>query len=141
MPDVVVPLIAPAPGTVINPGALVTPGGAQGNPGAQGVAGAAGTAGPPGVGLNAFNTTTAAFTVPAVGASVNVVLNDASWVVAGQFVFVDSAGGPGMAGTLQVTAKSGNQVTLLNPDPPPAIPAASTSSAGITPATFSFLQA
>jgi hypothetical protein len=131
MPEAPTTFANPAPGTIINPGALVTPGGAAGNPGAQGVAGAAGAAGPPGTGLNAFNTTTAAFTVPAVGATVNVILNDASWVVTGQFVFVDSAGGPGTAGALQVSAKSGNQVTLLNPAPAPAIPAASTSAAGL----------
>jgi hypothetical protein len=63
---------------------------------------------------------------------VQITLNDASWVVVGQFVFIDQAGGgPGLAGALQVTAKSGNQVTLLNPAPAPAIPAASTSSAGL----------
>jgi len=132
MPAAPTPLVAPSPGQVVNPGALVTPGGSQGNPGTQGIAGTAGTAGPPGAtGLNAFNTTTAGFTVPAVGSSVVITLNDASWVVVGQLVYVDQAGGPGQAGALQVTAKSGNQVTLLNPTPAPAIPAASTSAAGL----------
>jgi microcystin-dependent protein len=47
-------------------------------------------------------------------------------------VYVDQAGGGvGQAGALQVTAKSGNQLTLLNPSPPPAIPLASTSQAGL----------
>jgi microcystin-dependent protein len=47
-------------------------------------------------------------------------------------VYVDQAGGgAGQAGALQVTAKTGNQLTLLNPSPPPAIPLASTSQAGL----------
>src|SRR5215469_11628202 len=39
-------------------------------------------------GANAFNTTTGAFTVPASGSTVNVTLNDASWVTVGQMVAV-----------------------------------------------------
>jgi microcystin-dependent protein len=90
----------------------------------QGIAGA--------TGLNAYNITSGAFTVPAVGSTATVTLNDASWVVVGQMVYVDQAGGGvGQAGALQVTAKSGNQITLLNPAPPPAIPLASTSQAGL----------
>jgi hypothetical protein len=66
-------------------------------------------------GLNAFNTTSGAFTVPASGSTVNVNLNDASWVVIGQMVFVAGAGGPGVAGAMFVTAKAGNQITLQTP--------------------------
>jgi len=66
-------------------------------------------------GLNAFNTTSAGFTVPASGSTVNVTLGDASWVVIGQMVFVAGAGGPGVAGTMFVTAKTGNQITLQTP--------------------------
>jgi hypothetical protein len=61
-----------------------------------------------------------------------VTLNDASWVVVGQMVYVDQAGGGvGQAGALQVTAKSGNQLTLLNPAPPPAIPLADNTQSGL----------
>jgi microcystin-dependent protein len=96
----------------------------------KGSAGPQGPAGP--AGLNAYNITSGTFTVPAVGSTATVTLNDASWVVVGQMVYVDQAGGGvGQAGALQVTAKSGNQLTLLNPSPPPAIPLASTSQAGL----------
>jgi hypothetical protein len=77
---------------------------------AQGGTGAAGPAG-----LNAFNTTSAAFTVPASGSTVTVTLGDASWVVIGQMVVVAGAGGAGVAGTMFVTAKTGNQITLQTP--------------------------
>ena len=66
-------------------------------------------------GLNAFNTTSAGFTVPASGSTVNVTLGDASWVVVGQMVVVAGAGGSGIAGTMFVTAKTGNQITLQTP--------------------------
>jgi hypothetical protein len=72
-----------------------------------------GGAGP--AGLNAFNTTSAGFTVPASGSTVNVTLGDASWVVIGQMVVVAGAGGPGIAGSMFVTAKAGNQITLQTP--------------------------
>ena len=99
------------------------PTGATGAIGATGSAGATGAQGPQGIqgptgsqGVNAFNATAAPFTVPAHGASVNVNVNDASWILVGQFVYIDQAGGGvGMAGAMQVTAKSGNQLTLLNP--------------------------
>jgi hypothetical protein len=86
-------------------------------------------------GLNAFNITSGAFTVPNVGSTVTVTLNDASWVVIGQMVYVDGAGGVGQTGALQVTAKTGNQITLLNPAPAPAIPLASSSGAGLMATT------
>lgn len=82
----------------------------------QGIAGPTGPTGSQGnPGLNAFNVTSGAFTVPAVGSSVNVMLSDASWVVAGQYVYVAGAGPGGTGGMMQITAKSGNQVTLLTP--------------------------
>jgi hypothetical protein len=103
------------PGTNVPSGAAVSPGGAQGTQG-----------------INATNTTTTSFTVPAAGASANVTLNDASWVVTGQMVYLDqAAGGPGQGGILQVTNKSGNTLTLLNPQPPPAIPLASNLTSGL----------
>jgi microcystin-dependent protein len=73
-----------------------------------------GAQGPPGV--NACTTNTASFTIPPVGQTVQVTMTDASWIVIGQMLVVSTAGGSANAsGTLQVTAKTGNLVTLLNP--------------------------
>lgn len=72
-----------------------------------------GGAGSPG--LNAFNITSGSFTVPNVGSTVTVNLNDASWVVIGQMLCIGNAGGGGLGGILLVTAKSGNQLTLQTP--------------------------
>jgi microcystin-dependent protein len=118
------------PGTIVASGSLITPAGDQGPAGS---AGSAGSAGPPGAaGLNAFNITSGGFTVPPVGSTVTVTLNDASWVVVGQMIYCDSAGGgAGQAGALQVTAKTGNQITLLTPAPTPAIPPADATQAGL----------
>jgi hypothetical protein len=75
-----------------------------------------GGTGPPGVpGVNACTLSTANFTVPPVGGTVTVPVQDASWMVIGQPLSVTDAGGPGVAAMLRVTAKSGNNVTLLNP--------------------------
>jgi collagen triple helix repeat protein len=122
-----------SPGTVINSGANVGgtgpmgpvgPAGAAGTPGSQGPTGATGPAGAPGsagatgsqgpAGLNAFSRTSANFTVPNVGSTVNVTLLDASWIVTGQMLWIDQAGGPGVGAPMRVTAKTGNQVTLRN---------------------------
>ena len=66
-------------------------------------------------GGNAYTTTTANFDVPAVGDTVNVTLEDASWITLGQTVVVETAGGsPTDAHSFEVIAKSGNQVTLEN---------------------------
>jgi hypothetical protein len=78
--------------------------------GPQGVQGGSG---PPG--KNAYTTTSASFTVPAKGSTVTVNVTDTSWVVVGQMVYIDQAGGAGQAGTLQVTAKTSGSLTLLTP--------------------------
>jgi microcystin-dependent protein len=103
--------------------------GATGPTGAQGSTGAAGTNGTNG--LNAFNVTSGPFTVPPVGQTVNVTLGDASWIVLGQYVYVDGAAGIGVAGVLQVVGKTGNQISLLNPTTPPALPLADTTQNGL----------
>jgi hypothetical protein len=94
-----------------------------------------GATGPPGptgpTGENAFTTTTTGFTVPAVGATVNVTVADASWAVVNEMVYVLGAGGSGLAGVLQITAISGNTLTLLNPTPAPAIPLADNTQSGL----------
>jgi hypothetical protein len=78
---------------------------------------------PSGTGINAFTVTvTSPFTVPAVGSSTTATVADASWIVVGQLLYVDTAGGgPGLAGALVVQAKAGNTLTLLNPLPPPSV--------------------
>lgn len=84
--------------------------GATGTTGAQGQPGQAGTAG-----VNAFTTTGADFTVPGSGSTVITTLTNATFVVVGQMLWVDTAGGgAGQPAVLQVTAKSGNQVTLMS---------------------------
>lgn len=116
--------------------------GATGNTGATGPAGPQGSTGPAGTtgatgpagaqGINSFTVTSAGFTVPPVGSTVQATVTDASWVVVGQMVYIDTAGGgAGQAGALQVTAKSGNTLTLLNPPSAPAIPLASTTASGL----------
>jgi hypothetical protein len=106
---------------------ISVPSGGTGPPGPAGPAGATGPQG-----ANANTTTTAPFTVPPVGQTISVTVTDASWIVVGQMLYVDTAGGgTGQAGALQVTAKAGNTLTLLNPQPAPAIPLASSSGAGL----------
>lgn len=67
--------------------------------------------GPPGT--NGHTITETAFTVPAVGATATVELEDAAWLVVGQVVWVEGAAGT-EAAPLKVTAINGNEVTLLN---------------------------
>src|SRR5207244_12959300 len=88
---------------------------------AGGATGPAGPAGPAGV--NAYTVTAvSSFTVPNVGATTTVTVADASWIVVGQLLYFDVAGGrAGLAGALQVTAKAGNGLTLLNPIPPSGV--------------------
>lgn len=62
-------------------------------PGPQGPAGADGTDGAPGQdGLDAWTTTTADFTMPAEGATVDVYVEDNRWMFVGQIVQVEGAG-------------------------------------------------
>jgi hypothetical protein len=109
------------PGTNVPSGASVSPGGPQGVMGVSG-----------NVGANAYTVTaTSPFTVPAVGQTVVVTVTDASWVIAGQMVNVAGAAGTGVAGAFQVQSIAGNQLTLLNPTPSPAIPPADSTQAGL----------
>jgi microcystin-dependent protein len=101
----------PGGGTALG-GSLVTPAGAPGIQGPTGSQGPVGVTGPNG--LPAFSRTTAPFTVPAVGSTTTVAVADASWIVGGEFVWVDTAGPAGVGGVGTVTGKSGNQLTLLN---------------------------
>jgi microcystin-dependent protein len=73
-------------------------------------------------GVNACTLSSADFTVPAVGSSVTATVQDASWVVVGQMLYISTAGGtPVDAGAMRVTAKTGNQLTLLNVPASPAV--------------------
>jgi len=98
-----------------------------GPPGAQGPPGSNGTSG-----LNAFGLTVGAFVVPPVGQTVVVNVSDATFVAVGEMLYVDRAGGGiGLPGVFQVQAKSGNQLTLLNPVVPPGVPLADTTQPGM----------
>lgn len=105
------------PGTSVPANAEVSPSGAQGLAGI--------TAG--------VTTITQTFTVPPVGSTQTVTVTDASSFVVGQIVYMDQAGGGGAgnAGALQITAKVGNTLTLLNPYPTPAIPLADSTQPGL----------
>jgi hypothetical protein len=98
----------------VTPGSYYSSGG-----GATGPTGPPGPAGP--TGNPAYTTTTASLTVPPVGSTTTVNVVNPSWVAVGEMVYLDQAGGGvGQAGALQVTAQSGNQLTLLTPVPPAA---------------------
>src|SRR6516165_9657353 len=93
------------PGTSVPSGAAISPGGDIGPQG---------TTGAPGV--NAFTTTTAGFTVPTVGNTVVVPMTNASWMVPGEMVWIDQAGGgTGQPGIMQVASVAGNNATLMTP--------------------------
>jgi hypothetical protein len=68
-------------------------------------------------GINATTTTTiASFTVPASGSTTTVNVADASWIIVGQPLYFDTAGGgAGLPGYLIVTAKAGNLLTVKTP--------------------------
>lgn len=73
-----------------------------------------GGTGPPGV--NAYTTTTSSFIVPASGSTTTVTVAGASWLVVGQIVYIDTAGGgAGLAGALIVQSIAGNTLTLRTP--------------------------
>ena len=96
--------------------------------GSQGNTGATGPTGPQG--SSAF-TTVSSFTVPNVGATVQVTVGDASWMAVGQMLYVGTAGGASLAGALQITAIVGNLITLLNPAVVSAIPPADSTQSGL----------
>lgn len=79
--------------------------GPAGPPGPTGPTGATGTAG-----VNAYTSTTADFSLPSVGSTVSANVVEAIWIIVGQMLWID--GGGGNAYTLQVMAKSGNNLTL-----------------------------
>jgi hypothetical protein len=66
-----------------------------------------------------------------VGGTVQVSVTDASWVVLGQMIAIQSAGGdPNSAASLKCTAINGNLITLQNMASPP-FPPADTTQAGL----------
>src|SRR5258705_63433 len=74
------PLTNAVPGTVISSGAMVTPGG---------IAGPSSTGTP---GANAYDATSASFTMPAVAASANVTIGNTAWLSIGQVIYITLAG-------------------------------------------------
>jgi hypothetical protein len=117
------------PGTVVVGGSLASPGGPQGTTGSIGPIGNTGPVGPPGPA--AATTTVSSLTVPNTGATTTVTVGDASWVTVGQMIYIANAGGSSLAGALQVTAKNGNILTLLNPGTVSAIPPADNTQSGL----------
>ena len=93
------PLTNAAPGTVISSGAMVTPGG---------IAGPSSTGTP---GANAYDATSASFTMPAVAASANVTIGNTAWLSTGQVIYITSAGYFQVASILSPTVFS---ATALN---------------------------
>jgi len=80
------------------------------NPGAPGEDGVDGKDG-----VNAYTLSTGSFSVPPVGGTAIVPVQNNSWVVTGQFLYVDQAGGgPGQPAALQVVAQTPGQITLKN---------------------------
>lgn len=75
-------------GTAANqpPGSTIPSGGTITGAGPQGAAGATGAS------LSAYSSTTASFMMPAVSASVTIVVGNTGWVSAGQIIYVASAG-------------------------------------------------
>jgi hypothetical protein len=89
------------------------PEGAPGSPGLRGPPGLPGIDGAPGIPAYTFSTT--AFTVPAIGDSITVDVQEPSWMTLGEWVWIEGADDGTYAGQMQITAISGNTVTLLNP--------------------------
>lgn len=82
----------------------------QGPVGPQGPPGQQGSQGNP-----ALAHTTAGFGVPAVGQSVSpVYVDNSAWMIQGQALNIETAGGGANAGVLAISAINGNQLTLIN---------------------------
>ena len=101
-----------------------------------GVAGPVGPTGPTGstgpAGTNAFSVTSADFVLPDIGNTVQITLDDASWITIGQMVVVQTGGGSATDGySLKAIDKTGNLVTLENVGSSTTIPLAGTSQSGL----------
>jgi hypothetical protein len=65
-------------------------------------------------GTPAWTTTSAGFTVPAVGSTVVVTVPDTTWAAPGEWIYVEDAGGAGTAGLMLVQSKTSTTLTLQN---------------------------
>jgi len=63
-------------------------------------------------GKPAYTNTSAGFTVPSIGSTVVVNVNDTSWATVGEIVWVAGAAGSGIAATMKITALTGTTLTL-----------------------------
>jgi phage baseplate assembly protein W len=79
----------------------------------RGPQGVPGPTGDPGEAAWTFSD--ASFIVPPVGQVVAATVQNAEWMVVGEFVYVQGAAGGGSAAALQIVAIQGEVVTLLNP--------------------------
>lgn len=77
------------------------------------IQGPIGPAGPTGPGAHTLVVNQ--FTVPAVGQTIDVTVQDTTWAVANEMVYVEDAGGSGISAAMRITAINGNVLTLLNP--------------------------
>jgi microcystin-dependent protein len=68
-------------------------------------------------GKPSWTLTSVDFVVPEVGATVEVSVDDPVWAAVGGMVWIENAGGDGLAAGLRVTAKTDTSLTLLNPVP------------------------
>lgn len=113
------------------PEGQVGPPGPQGNTGPQGIQGipgpigTTGATGPQGntgptgatgpTGIDSFTLSIADFTIPPLNGTVDVDVQVANWIVVGQMVVVQTAGGGATnAASLKCIAKTGNRITLQN---------------------------
>lgn len=93
--------------------------GIEGEPGSDGIDG-----------INAFTTTTADFTVPAVGDDVTIFVEDSSWMVVGQPIFVE---GPATFTVASITNTTEIEATFLGQTNDLAPAATVSSGAGVSP--------
>lgn len=127
----------PGPVGPVGPPGPAGPQGIQGVAGPQGDTGTIGATGPQGAtglnGVDSFTLSIANFTIPPVNGTVDVDVQQAAWIVVGQMIVVQTAGGsPTNAASLKVTAKVGNRLTLMNlPDSSVVIPLADINQDGL----------
>jgi hypothetical protein len=65
-------------------------------------------------GTPAWTLSTTGFTVPPIGSTANITVEDPTWVTVGEMVYIEDAAGSGNAAPFRVTAIAGNQLTILN---------------------------
>lgn len=101
-------------------------------PGVEGDAGADGTDGDDGI--NAYTTTTANFTIPAIAAAVNVAVVESGWMAVGQTVFASDGTDHGTFEVTTITSQTLVVLTFLGANGDSAAGVTVNSGATVTPA-------